>query len=76
MVALDKFDDCAKTSRRDFDATAKTQSLLPSVSVDMVLSDTNHDALRAVVSDFWTADAMSANDAIERMPRIAANHPK
>jgi glucose/mannose transport system substrate-binding protein len=76
VVALDKFDDCAKTSRRDFDATAKTQSLVPSVSVDMVLPEANHDALRAVVSDFWTTDAMSANDAIERMLRIAANHPK
>ncbi len=76
MVALDKFDDCAKTSRRDFDATAKTQSLVPSVSVDMVLSDANHDALRTVVSDFWTTDAMSASDAIERMVRIAASRPK
>lgn len=75
-VTLDKFDDCAKTSRRDFDATAKTQSLVPSVAVDMVLSDASHDALRAVVSDFWTTDAMSANDAIERMLRIAANRPK
>ncbi len=76
VVSLDKFDDCAKNSRRDFDATAKTQSLVPSVSVDMVLSDANHDALRAVVSDFWTTDAMSASDAINRMVRIAANQPK
>lgn len=75
-VALDKFDDCAKTSRRDFDATAKSKSLMPSVAVDMVLSNANHDALRAVVSDFWTTDAMSASDAIERMLRISQNRPK
>ncbi len=75
-VSLDKFDDCAKSSRRDFDATAKARSLVPSVAVDMVLSNANHDALRAVVSDFWVNDAMLATDAIERMARIAGNRPK
>jgi glucose/mannose transport system substrate-binding protein len=75
-VGLDKFDDCAKASRRDFDSTAKTRSLVPSVAVDMVLSNANHDALRAVVSDFWTVDAMSASDAIDRMLRIAVARPK
>ena len=75
-VALDKFDDCAKASRRDFDATSKAQSLVPSVAVDMVLAAATHGAMRAVVSDFWTTDTVSANDAIDRMLRIAAARPK
>ena len=75
-VALDKFDDCAKASRRDFDATSKSKSLVPSVAVDMVLPGATHGAMRALVSDFWTSDTLSANDAIDRMLRIAAARPK
>ena len=71
-VPLDKFDVCATASRRDFDATAKSQSLVPSVAVDMELSAASHDGMRAVVSDFWVTDAMSTTDAIERLVRIAA----
>jgi glucose/mannose transport system substrate-binding protein len=71
-VALHNFDDCAKASRRDFDDSARTQNLVPSVAVDMVLPSATHAALRSVVSDFWVSETMPVSEAVERFARIAA----
>lgn len=66
-VPLDKFDDCAKTSSKDFLATAKSGSLLPSVAHGMALSTVKQEAMRKVVSAFWNNDQISSADAIKQL---------
>lgn len=70
-VALDNFDECARASRRDFDATSSSESLVPSVAVDMALPTATQAALRAVVSDFWNNDAMPVSEAIGRLTQAS-----
>jgi glucose/mannose transport system substrate-binding protein len=63
-MSLDAFDPCAKASRRDFDATLRASTLLPSVSIDMAIPAAPESALRAVVSEFWSNDATSVDEAL------------
>lgn len=69
-VRLDNFDECARASRRDFDAT----TLVPSVAVDMALPTTTQAALRAVLSEFWNNDSEPVSEAMARL--IQASTPK
>jgi glucose/mannose transport system substrate-binding protein len=71
---LSKFDDCAKASARDFSAGESTQLLVPSVAIDMAVPTATQAALRAVVSDYWNNDQLSASDAASRL--LLAAHPK
>lgn len=73
-VPLDNFDECARASRRDFDATSKAETLVPSVAVDMALPTVTQAALRAVVSDFWNNDGLPVSEAMARL--IQASVPK
>lgn len=73
-VPLDNFDECARASRRDFDATAASESLVPSAAVDMALPTATQAALRAVVSDFWNNDAIPVSEAMGRLTQ--ASMPK
>ena len=66
-VDLGPFDDCAKASRRDFDASAAANTLLPSVAVDMALPTVVQAALRSVVSDYWNNETLSAAEAMRRL---------
>lgn len=68
---LDKFDDCAKTSSRDFAATSKTGALLPSVAIDMAVSSAAQAVLRAAVSDFWNHDRVSVHDTLVKLASVA-----
>lgn len=65
-VRLDGFDECAQASRRDFDATAKAEALVPSVAIDMALPSSAQAALRTAVSEFWNNDSVTVSDAIGR----------
>lgn len=71
---LSKFDDCAKASARDFHAGESTQSLVPSVAIDMAVPTVTQAALRAVVGDYWNNDQLSTGDAVNRL--LLAAHPK
>jgi glucose/mannose transport system substrate-binding protein len=71
-VDLGTFDDCAKASRRDFDASAKTNTLLPSVAIDMALPTATQAALRSVVSEYWNNDALPPTEAMRRLVQVAA----
>ncbi len=71
-VDLGSFDDCAKASRRDFDASALTHTLLPSVAIDMALPTATQAALRSVVSEFWNNDALAPTEAMRRLVQMAA----
>ena len=73
-VRLDNFDECARDSRRDFDATSKSETLVPSVAVDMALPTSTQAALRAVISDFWNNDGMPVSEATVRL--LQASMPR
>jgi glucose/mannose transport system substrate-binding protein len=68
-MKLDKFDDCARASSKDFVDTAKTGALVPSIAHGMAVPSAVEGAIKDVVSQYWNADKMSAADA---MAKIAA----
>jgi glucose/mannose transport system substrate-binding protein len=68
---MSKFDDCAKLSAKDFVATAKTNSLVPSIAHGMAVSSTAEGAIKDVVSQFWNTDTMAAEQAMDRLVAAA-----
>jgi glucose/mannose transport system substrate-binding protein len=68
---MSKFDDCAKMSARDFVATSKTGSLLPSIAHGMAVPSAVEGAMKDVVAQFWNLDGESAEQAMERLVSAA-----
>jgi len=68
---MDKFDDCAKLSAKEFVDTAKSGGLVPSVSQDMALKPAQTGALKDVVSQFWNDDKMAPETAMKNMIKAA-----
>ena len=66
-VSLDKFDSCGKDAGRAFAATAKSNTLVPSVAIDMAVATDVQGALRAVISEFWNNEALSVQDAMKQL---------
>lgn len=66
-----KFDDCAKLSSKDFVATAKGNTLVPSIAHGMAVSSAAEGAIKDVVSQFWNTDNMTAEQAIDRLVAAA-----
>lgn len=73
---LSKFDACAKASAKDFTASEKTATLVPSVAVDMAVPTATQAALRAVVSEFWNNDGMPISEAMDRLIQASASKKK
>lgn len=71
-MKMDKFDDCAKTSAKDFVDTAKTGSLLPSIAHGMAVSPAAEGAIKDAVSQFWNNDKISVADAMKTIASAAA----
>ncbi len=70
-MALDKFDDCAKTSAKDFVDTAKSSTLVPSIAHGMAVQAATEGAIKDVISQFWNTDKMSAKDAQTKLVAAA-----
>ncbi|WP_394790508.1 ABC transporter substrate-binding protein [Rhodoferax sp.] len=68
---LDKFDDCAKLSAKDFVATAKTGSLLPSIAHGMAVSPAAEGAIKDAVSQFWNDDKITVAAAVKNIASAA-----
>ena len=66
-MKLDKFDDCAKLSSKDFVDTAKSGGLQPSVAHGMAISPAAEGAIKDVVSQFWNDNKMSVAEAQKRL---------
>ena len=62
-VKLDKFDDCAKESNRDFVAASKANTLLPSIAHSMAVPPAAEGAIKDAVSKFWNDDKETSKDA-------------
>ena len=71
---MDKFDDCAKLSGKDFVDTAKTGALVPSLAHGMAVPPAAEGAMKDVVSQYWNSDKMSAKDAMVKLASAAKTH--
>lgn len=70
-MKMDKFDDCAKQSAKDFAEDAKTGTLVPSIAHGMAVSAAAEGAMKDVISQFWNSDRMTAKDAQGRLASAA-----
>jgi len=70
-MKMDKFDDCAKLSSKDFVDTAKTGGLVPSVAHGMAIRPAAEGAIKDAVSQFWNDDKMSVADAMKKIASAA-----
>ena len=73
-MSMEKFDECAKASSKDFVATSAAGTLLPSVAHGMALSSAQQAAMRTVVTEFWNNDKLTAADTVTKL--VAVNTPK
>ena len=71
-VAMDKFDDCAKLSGKDFVETAKAGGLVPSVAHGMAIKPAAEGAIKDAVSQFWSDDRISVADGVKNIAKAAA----
>ena len=70
-MKMDKFDDCAKLSAKDFVDDAKSGTLVPSIAHGMAVPSATEGAIKDVVSQFWNSDKMSAKDAQAKLVAAA-----
>jgi glucose/mannose transport system substrate-binding protein len=70
-MPMDKFDDCAKQSSKDFVATSKSGALVPSIAHGMAVPSAVEGAMKDAVSQYWNDDKMSAKDAMKRIASAA-----
>ncbi|MHA4871766.1 ABC transporter substrate-binding protein [Duganella sp. PWIR1] len=74
-VKMDRFDECARQSSKDFAASAKRGTLLPSFTHGMGLPYATTLAIWDVIRQYWNQDSMSAKEAMRRLAKVAAQAP-
>jgi glucose/mannose transport system substrate-binding protein len=67
-----KFDDCAKTSAKDFVSTAKSGGLVPSVAHGMAIKPAAEGAIKDAVSQFWNDDKITVAAGMANIAKAAA----
>ncbi|WP_374565313.1 ABC transporter substrate-binding protein [Ideonella sp.] len=70
-MSMDRFDECAKVSAKDFVDTAKAGTLLPSIAHGMAVPSAAEGAIKDAVSQFWNTDKMTAQEAMEKIASAA-----
>lgn len=70
-ASMDKFEDCARQSSKDFVAANKAGSLVPSIAHGMAVPSAAEGAIKDVVSQFWNDDKMTPQDAMRRIAAAA-----
>ncbi|MEW9899834.1 ABC transporter substrate-binding protein [Chitinivorax sp. PXF-14] len=68
---MSKFDDCGKQSSKDFVATAKSNTLVPSWAHGMAMHSATQGAFQDTISQFWNTDSMTAKQAVEKLAAAA-----
>jgi len=71
-MSMDKFDDCAKLSAKDFVDTAKIGGLLPSIAHGMAVKPAAEGAIKDAVSQFWNDDKISVANGVKNIAKAAA----
>lgn len=69
---MSKFDDCAKLSARDFAASGKAGTLVPSIAHGMAVKPAAEGAIKDAVSQFWNNDKISVADGVKSIAKAAA----
>ncbi|MFT4171034.1 MAG: ABC transporter substrate-binding protein [Rhodocyclaceae bacterium] len=69
-VSMDKFDDCAKQSAKDFSDDAKSGSLVPSIAHQMAVPAATTGAMQDVVTAFFNSN-QSSKDAVAKLAAAA-----
>jgi glucose/mannose transport system substrate-binding protein len=75
-MPLDRFDDCAKVSARDFAATSRSGALVPSVAHGMALTPAQQASMRKLVSDFWNNDKLTVSEVQSQLTALSAPSQK
>jgi glucose/mannose transport system substrate-binding protein len=70
-MPMDKFDDCAKESSKDFVATSKSGTLVPSIAHSMAVPSAIEGAMKDAVSEYWNDDNETAAQAMKRIAAAA-----
>jgi glucose/mannose transport system substrate-binding protein len=70
-MPMDKFDDCAKTSSKDFVDSSKSGTLVPSIAHGMAVSSAAEGAIKDAVSNFWNSDKMTVAEAKDKIASAA-----
>jgi len=71
-MKMDKFDDCAKLSSKDFVETAKSGGLVPSIAHGMAVRPAAEGGIKDAVSQFWNDDKITVADAMKKIAQAAA----
>lgn len=69
-VKMDKFDDCAKLSAKDFADTAKSGGLVASIAHQMAVPAATTGAIQDVVTAFFNS-SQSSKDAVKKLAAAA-----
>jgi glucose/mannose transport system substrate-binding protein len=72
-MPMDKFDECAKESSKDFVASSKAGTLVPSIAHGMAVPSSAEGAIKDAVSQFWNDDKMTPKDAMKKIAAAAKN---
>jgi len=73
---MSKFDECAKTSSKDFVSTSQAGTLLPSVAHGMAIGSAAQASMRSAVSEFWNNDKMSVSEVIAKLTAVNSSKQK
>lgn len=68
-LPMDKFDDCAKLSAKDFVSTAKSGTLLPSMAHGMSTFSSTQGAIYDTVTEFYNSDSITAEAAAAKLAK-------
>lgn len=71
-MPMDKFDDCAKLSAKDFVKTAKANTLVPSMAHGMSTFASTQGAIYDTVTEFYNSDSITAEEAAEKLVKAVA----
>jgi len=69
---MDKFDDCAKLSSKDFVKSAESKTLVPSMAHGMSTFSATQGAIYDTVTEFYNNDKVTAKEAAEKMAKAVA----
>ncbi len=71
--SMEKFDDCAKLSSKDFVESAKFDTLVPSMAHGMSTFSSTQGAIYDTVTEFYNNDKVTAKDAAAKMAKAVAS---
>ncbi|MFT5676437.1 MAG: glucose/mannose transport system substrate-binding protein [Paraglaciecola sp.] len=71
-LPMDKFDDCAKVSAKDFVSTSKANTLLPSMAHGMSTFSSTQGAIYDTITEFYNSDSITAEAAAAKLVKAVA----